>query len=137
EEAHGEIWEIFAKQGEAAFREIEARFVRDVCGRREPAVVAVGGGAVETRTLLEELDVFTVHLAVEVDEAWARVQGSRRPLARDESEFRRRYELRRPLYDDVADARAHDVDGVALAAAGVHVEVGALERLGELVPGTG
>src|SRR5262249_41070171 len=137
EQAHGEIWEIFAEQGEAAFREIEGRFLRDVCGRREPAVVAVGGGAVETRELFHELDVFTVHVAIHVDEAWTRVQGTRRPLAQDESEFRRRFELRAPLYEEVADARAHDVDGVVLAAAGVHVEIGALERLGELVPGTG
>ena len=40
-----------------------------------------------------------------------------------------------PLYDEVADARAGDADDVVLAAAGVHVEVGALERLGELVDG--
>jgi shikimate kinase/3-dehydroquinate synthase len=137
ERAHGPIWDLFAEQGEAAFREIEARFVRDASGRREPAVVAVGGGAVETRSLLRGLDVFVVHLDVDVDEAWRRVQGTPRPLAQDEAEFRRRFELRAPLYDEVADARAHDADGVVLAAAGVHVEVGALERLGELVPGTG
>ena len=33
--------------------------------------------------------------------------------------------------------RARDADGVVLAAGGVHVETGALERLGELVPGDG
>ena len=42
-----------------------------------------------------------------------------------------------PLYDEVADARAHDVDGIVLAAGGIHVEPGALEQLGELVPGSG
>ena len=78
---------------------------------------------------------FVVLLEVDVETAWARVSGSDRPLAQDEAEFRRRYELRRPLYDEVADARARDADDVVLAAAGVHVEVGALERLGELVPG--
>jgi shikimate kinase/3-dehydroquinate synthase len=137
ERAEGPIWDLFAQQGESAFREIEARFVREACNRREPSVIAVGGGAVETRRLLGELEAFTVHLDVDVETAWQRVQGSRRPLARDETEFRRRYELRRPLYEEVADVRAGDAVDVLLAAAGVHVEVGALERLGELVPGTG
>jgi 3-dehydroquinate synthetase len=119
EEAHGPIWDLFAKEGESAFREVEARFVREAAARREPSVIAVGGGAVETRGLLEELDVLTVVLDVDVDVAWERVQGSRRPLAQDEDEFRRRFEHRRPLYDEVADARAVDAGGVVLAAAGI------------------
>ena len=121
ESAHGSIWKLFAEQGEAAFREIEARFVRDACGRSDPAVIAVGGGAVETRRLLHELDVFVVHLDVDVDTAWQRVQGSRRPLARDEAEFRKRYEIRQPLYEEVAEARAVDAEGVVLAAAGIQL----------------
>jgi shikimate kinase/3-dehydroquinate synthase len=119
EAEHGPIWELFEKEGESAFRELEARFVRDACGRREPSVFAVGGGAVETRGLLAELDVLTVLLDVDVDTAWERVRGSRRPLAQDEDEFRRRFERRQPLYDEVADARATDADGVVLVAAGI------------------
>jgi shikimate kinase/3-dehydroquinate synthase len=137
ERTHGPIWELFAQQGESAFREVEAKFVRDALGGREPAVVAVGGGAVETRGLLEQIEALVVHLDVDVDTAWERVHESARPLARDESEFRRRYEQRAPLYASVADARAHDVDDVVLAAAGVHVETGSLELLGTLVPGDG
>jgi shikimate kinase / 3-dehydroquinate synthase len=133
EQTHGPIWQLFEQEGEAAFRTLEADFVADVCSRREASVVAVGGGAVETRRLLDDLDVFVVLLDVDVDTAWERVQGSNRPLAQDESEFRRRYELRAPLYEQVANARARDVDGVVLAAAGVHVESGALDRLGELL----
>jgi hypothetical protein len=49
----------------------------------------------------------------------------------------RLYERRRELYDEVADAHGFDVDGIVLAAAGVHVHLGALERLGSLVPGDG
>ena len=119
EAAHGSIWDLFAEQGEAAFREIEASFVREACRRREPSVVAVGGGAVETRRLLEELDALVVHLEVDVEVAWERVQGSRRPLARDEAAFRQRYMQRLPLYAEVAESRAHDTDGVVLAAAGI------------------
>jgi shikimate kinase/3-dehydroquinate synthase len=121
ERVHGPIHELFAQQGEAAFRELEASFVRDVCSRRGPCVVSVGGGAVETPGLLGELDACVVHLDVDVDTAWARVKGSERPLAQDEGEFRRRYERRLPLYERVSDGRAGDVDGVVLAAAGIRL----------------
>ena len=119
ERVHGPIWDLFADEGEAAFREIEEGFVREACGRRDPSVIAVGGGAVETRGLLAELDAHVVLLRVDVETAWERVQGTARPLARDESEFRLRFERRRPLYDEVADTCADDADGVVLAAAGI------------------
>jgi shikimate kinase/3-dehydroquinate synthase len=122
ERAEGPIWEIFAQQGEAAFRELEARFVREACSRCDASVIAVGGGAVETRHLLDELDVFVVHLDAAVETCWARARGSRRPLAQDEATFRRRYEERRPLYEQVADARARDAEGVVLAAGAVAVD---------------
>ena len=53
--------------------------------------------------------------------------------------FRRLYAERQPLYREVADAvvASGDADGVVLAAGGVHHERGALDRLGELVPGDG
>ena len=131
ERAEGPIGDLFEREGEAAFRELEARLTRDVAERRQPGVIAVGGGAVETRNLLDNLDVLTVHLDVDVDTAWARVQGSRRPLARDEDEFRRRYERRGPLYEQAADARAEDGDGIVLAAGGVTVSA----MPADLVPG--
>jgi shikimate kinase/3-dehydroquinate synthase len=121
ERAEGPIWELFEQRGEAAFRELEARFARDALGRRERSVIAVGGGAVETSGLLEGPEVFVVHLDVDVETAWERVQGSRRPLARDEAEFRQRYERRAPLYAQVADAVAQDADGVILAAGGISI----------------
>jgi len=119
ENAHGPIPELFEREGEPAFRELEASFVRAAVTGPQPAVIAVGGGAVETRQLLEGLDALVVLLDVDVDTAWQRSQGTARPLARDESEFRRRYDLRRPLYETVADARAGDADDVVLAAAGI------------------
>ncbi len=100
---------------------------------------ALGGGAVtsaEVRAALRERAV-TVFVDVDVDTAWQRVSGSDRPLAQDEGAFRRLFEERQPLYAEVADAVARDADDVVLAAAGIHVETGALERLGQLVPGDG
>ena len=126
--------EIFERQGEAAFRAQEAAALDKALARREPTVISVGGGAVETDAVRLALrDEFVVALDVDADTAWERVRGSDRPLAQDEAELRRRYELRAPFYAEVADAHAGDVDGVVLAAAGVYVETGALGRLSELV----
>jgi len=131
---------IFEQQGEPRFRQVEAHAVGAAVGQKRPAIIDLGGGAVTfpgTRDPLEE--AFTVLLDVDVDTAWRRVGGSGRPLARDEAEFRRLFEERQPTYRQVADAvvASGDVDGVVLAAAGIHHEVGALDRLGELVPGDG
>jgi shikimate kinase/3-dehydroquinate synthase len=137
--AGASVAELFARPGEAEFRRLEAEAAADVLARGEPAVVALGGGAVlaaETRALLAAR-AFTVLVEVEPGEAWARSSGRGRPLAQDETAFRRLYEERRQVYAETADARADDETGVLLAAGGLHVELGALELLGSLVPGSG
>ena len=102
-------------------------------------MIALGGGAVGTDQIRKALRERAVTVLVEIDaeEAWRRVGGGDRPLAQDEAAFRTLYEQRQPLYDGAADARTSDLDGAVLAAGGVHVEPGALEQLGELVPGEG
>jgi len=134
------IVHIFEQHGEPRFRQVEAYAVGAAVGQKAPAIIDVGGGAVtfpDSRDPLEE--AFTVLLDVDVDTAWGRVAGSGRPLARDEAEFRRLFEERQPTYRQVSDAvvPSGDVDGVILAAAGIRHERGALERLGDLVPGDG
>ncbi len=130
-----EIWE---RHGEESFRGGEANSLDALLGERDPLVIALGGGAVETPRVRERLeDASVIWLPVDVDTAWQRVSGTDRPLVRDETEFRARYELRQSLYEAVAAATATDLDGAVLAAGGVHVEAGALERLGELIPGDG
>ena len=122
------IPEIFREDGEAAFRAHEEQAI----------VLALGGGAVTSAAVRGALDdVLTIWLDVDVDTCWERVRGSDRPLARDEAEFRRLFEERRRLYAEAADVVAKDVHDVVLAAAGVHVERGALRKLGGLVPGDG
>ena len=122
------IADIFRDDGEAAFRAHEEQAI----------VLALGGGAVTRPAVRDALDdAVTVWLDVDVDTCWERVRGSDRPLAQDEATFRRLYDERRPLYAEVADVVARDLHDVALAAAGVHVERGALQKLGELVPGDG
>jgi shikimate kinase / 3-dehydroquinate synthase len=138
-ETDGDVPLELFEQGEPAFRAREAEVIRGVLERPEPVVADLGGGAVttpEVRALLRERAI-VVWLDVDVDVAWQRVEGSERPLARDYDEFRRLYEERRPVYAEVADIVARNADDVVLAAAGIHVERGVLQRLGELIPGGG
>jgi shikimate kinase / 3-dehydroquinate synthase len=138
ERAHGPVPELWRTSGEDGFRRVEAAMLESLLDADERLVVAVGGGAVETEEVRRRLErTCTLVADVDVETAWVRVRGSDRPLAQDETEFRERYASRRPLYDEVADGRAGDLDGLVLAAAGIVVETGALERLGELVPGDG
>ena len=129
------VAELFG-EGEAFFRTKEARVTLDRLRGGPPAVLALGGGALgssQVRDALREL-AFTVHVEVDVDEAWARVRESGRPLAKDELEFRALFTKRAPIYAEAADATARDSVEVVLAAAGVQVETGSVARLGELVP---
>jgi len=135
------IPQIFDEYGEEAFRRVEAYAVGTAVERRHRSIIDLGGGAVTFRDTHDPLDhgAFTLLLDVDVDTAWRRCQGTDRPLAQDEERFRRLYDERQPLYREVADASvlSGDVDGALLAAAGIHHELGALDRLGELVPGDG
>jgi shikimate kinase/3-dehydroquinate synthase len=138
ERAGKSIPELFAERGEEGFRTLEEHAVRVALSAPGPGVLALGGGAVtsaETRDRLR--DAFVVLCEVDVDLAWRRVRGTGRPLAQDQGDFRRLYEQRQPLYQEVADATVSDEDGVLLAASGTHYERGGLDRLGELVPGDG
>ena len=133
------IPELFATEGEAGFRVREAKHVLAALERRGPAVIALGGGAVETEQVRGAVrrHALAVLVEVDVDTAWQRSRGSGRPLARDETQFRNLYERRASLFLEVADAVASDPEAAVLAAGGVHVESGSLELLGELVPGDG
>jgi shikimate kinase/3-dehydroquinate synthase len=129
----------FEEHGEAAFRALEEQLAADLLVRAEPHVLALGGGAVlsrATRAVLSER-AFTVLLDVEPDVAWERARGAGRPLAANEERFHALYAERSALYEEAADARARDDDGVVLAAAGVQVHVGSLELLAEHVPDDG
>jgi shikimate kinase/3-dehydroquinate synthase len=128
ERAGTSVAEIF-EAGEAEFRRREEEAALDVLSRGQLLVVELGGGALGSTRTRDALAAraFTVHLETSVEEAWARVAGTR-PLARDAGAFRALYERRRPLYES-ADACATDLDGVVLAAAGIrfgsHRTVGA------------
>jgi shikimate kinase/3-dehydroquinate synthase len=138
EEAGITIPDLFSERGEKAFRSIEEEVIRAALDEPEPSVISLGGGAVTREPTRERLSSALVVLVdVDVDDAWERVRRTRRPLARDEREFRSLFATRAPFYSAVADVVVADAAGIVLAAAGVVHEHGALDRLGELVPGDG
>ena len=122
ERRHGPIPELF-ERGEPEFRRIEEQMVAEALAG-PPAVLALGGGAVLSEKTRERLraNAFVVHVDVEAGEAWERVRGSDRPLARSEDDFRRLYAERRGVYADASDAVARDPDGALLAGLGIRVQ---------------
>jgi 3-dehydroquinate synthetase/shikimate kinase len=120
------IPELFRKEGETGFRLIEAERTLATLRLERPAVLALGGGAVETPAIRKALreHALTVLVDVEVDDAWARVQRTARPLAENLEEFRALYERRQSLYEEAADVRAREADDVVLAALGIRLGAG-------------
>jgi shikimate kinase / 3-dehydroquinate synthase len=128
--------ELFEQRGEAEFRVLEAHATIEALEHERPAVLALGGGAVETPRIRRALreQALTVWVDVDPATAWGRVGGGGRPLARDEESFRGLYERRRPLYEECADVTASEAEAIVLAAGGIVVEEGSVARLAELVP---
>jgi shikimate kinase len=104
------ITEIFATDGEAAFRAIEARALLDA-STADPAVIACGGGVVlepANRIALRNTGT-CVFLEVPLQVLERRVEpDAERPLIRNTGDLARLLEERGPLYREFA---AHVVDG--------------------------
>jgi shikimate kinase len=97
------IPEIFAREGEAAFREREYAAIARLAD--EPKLVlALGGGAIETAATRELLrnapNTLLVHLEVELATTLARCRGTEhlRPILADQANLAGRYQRRLPLY---------------------------------------
>ena len=106
--------ELFAREGEAAFRRVEAEVLASACAETAPSVVSVAGGAVldpATRALLARSGT-VVWLRARPETLAARVgDGSGRPLLDDDpaAAVVRLEAERSPFYSEVADAVV-DVD---------------------------
>ncbi len=135
ERLHGPIPALFDERGEAEFRVLEEAVVAEALGADEPLVIALGGGAVTVEATRERLArrAFTVWIEVGVDQAWARVRGGNRPLARDEASFRALFEARAGIYLEVCDGVAEDADDVLLESLAIAAEPGLLADLDWLV----
>ncbi|HUE05938.1 MAG TPA: shikimate kinase [Acidimicrobiales bacterium] len=101
--------EIFANEGEAAFRKVEAEVLATACTSELPTVISVAGGAVlsaDNRKLIRECGT-VAWLRVEPQRLAERVgDGAGRPLLEgDKSEVMARLLTERaPYYAEVADA---------------------------------
>jgi shikimate kinase len=102
-EAGSRISEIFARHGEAAFRDMEHETIMRLAAD-DRLVLALGGGAIEhaeTRELLLTGEgTLLVHLEVTLETTLARCGGSEheRPVLADRANLESRYARRLPLY---------------------------------------
>ncbi len=100
--------ELFARDGEAAFRRAEATVLGAACADKKPSVVSVAGGAVlsaENRRLIAASGL-VVWLRARPETLAARVgDGAGRPLLGDDpaAALARLNTVRAPLYAEVAD----------------------------------
>ncbi|MDQ2940351.1 MAG: 3-dehydroquinate synthase, partial [Actinomycetota bacterium] len=99
------IGEFFDREGEQEFRRREAEVVVPLLERADGGAIALGGGSVLAEGVPEALRRHVVvWLQVDVEEAWRRVEGSDRPLARDKQAFEALMPARETLYEQLADA---------------------------------
>ncbi len=96
------IAEMIARQGEAAFRELETDCLRQAI-TRETAVISLGGGAFMqaiNREVIAQAGV-SIWLDAPFDLCWERIQRDAvvRPLAANEEAARMRFEERIPIYE--------------------------------------
>jgi shikimate kinase len=109
--------QLFARDGEAAFRNAETRALRRGCASGRPVVVSVAGGAVlrvENRALLQSAGR-VIWLRARPETLAARVgDGAGRPLLNSDpaAALRTLDAVRRPLYAEVADETI-DVDDLS------------------------
>ena len=120
------IREVFAEDGEAAFREIEERVTLELLADPAVELVALGGGAIGSELVREALnECRVIWLETVWEDAWQRVEGSRnRPLASDPGRFNDLHDARRPVYESLADVivpakRSTDIRKVVAALAGL------------------
>jgi shikimate kinase len=115
------VREIFASDGEPAFRQLEHDVIADLLAKDEDLVLALGGGAAVpegTRASLRSSSAPVVYLKVSYREAMNRVGGDEgRPmLARPD--VARLYASRDPLYAEAAtftvDAETRSQEDLAL-----------------------
>jgi shikimate kinase len=91
-------------EGEAAFRDLETRALRDALADCSECVIALGGGAwtlERNRRLVDEHGCVAVWLDVPFDLCWQRItrHGEEdRPFARDRARAHDLFEARRPAY---------------------------------------
>jgi shikimate kinase / 3-dehydroquinate synthase len=99
------IIKFFGHRGEEEFRALEAAEVGKLLEDADGGVISLGGGAVYSERVRNALERhIVVWLQISAEEAWRRVEGSDRPLARDRGRFEELHAEREPIYARLADA---------------------------------
>jgi XRE family aerobic/anaerobic benzoate catabolism transcriptional regulator len=122
-EAGFSMAEIFRLYGQEGYRRLELKALRKISARREPMILATGGGIVSEPATFELLvsSFFTIWLKAAPEEHMARVrqQGDLRPMANERAamdDLRTILSTREPFYaraDAVVDTSGRSVDSGA------------------------
>ena len=143
--------EIFRLYGQEGYRRLELKALRKISARREPMILATGGGIVSEPATFELLvsSFFTIWLKASPEEHMARVrqQGDLRPMANERAamdELRTILSTREPFYaraDAVIDTSGKSVDSganeilsVIASTSGAAAERGASAQAGQPRP---
>lgn len=99
---HGAISKIFEKSGEQHFRALESEFLLSAIA--SDSVVATGGGIVTQERNRDALkDQFVIYLSTNGRHMASRLLAGKRPLLKNGiADWKRIYEERKPLYEEVA-----------------------------------
>ncbi len=99
------ITEAFERLGEEGFRAREAEVVGKLLEDTDGGAIALGGGSILSERVRDALGRHIVAwLQIDAEEAWRRIEGSDRPLARSAADVAELLEVRLPLYEQLADA---------------------------------
>lgn len=109
-EAGQSIAEIFASQGEEAFRSLERQCLLEQLQRSGSLILATGGGALAQKGMEEvvhSLEALVIYLDVRLETALERIgDDPTRPLLQGgRAKIESLYTMRRPLYEAAADLR--------------------------------
>lgn len=99
------INEIFEKDGEIRFRELEIEAAKEI-GNKKNVIISTGGGVVMNKIILDYLknNGEAVYLETSFHECAKRLESfDDRPLFKNILAARKLYEFRRPLYDYYSD----------------------------------
>ncbi|NLW10671.1 MAG: hypothetical protein GX028_01475 [Clostridiaceae bacterium] len=118
------ISDVFAQDGEAAFRDLEHDMLAACLRRGDSQILATGGGALTAERnidLVRSSPALTIYLNATLPEIRRRIgRGQSRPLWRDDQseELQKLYDRRQGIYSSVADRSiSADQDPEQLAAA--------------------
>ncbi|MGC1852412.1 MAG: bifunctional shikimate kinase/3-dehydroquinate synthase [Solirubrobacterales bacterium] len=126
------IAEAFEREGEEAFRAREAEVVGKLLDEADGGAIALGGGSVLSERVRDALARHVVvWLQIDAEEAWRRIEGTDRPLARSAGDVAELLAVRLPLYEALADAVVPPGDHNQIARA-----LPSIQALAELPRGT-